>query len=379
MTDRRKRIVEVVQKAGLDGVLYTGGANFQYLSECTGYFWQRSMMNNMHGRYSARVTPECVIYMNSAGESTIVCIPQYRNSFPGERVIPSYMDQMEDTLSTVVDGKRIGIGSDCCEWIKKVLKGIDGGIQIVDAEWLLKDLRAIKDENELAQMRKLAAFTDDAVQYVVDHLHEGITQLETEQMLMQYGIDHGVQDFSFPPTAGFKTRGTFNPDENFDFNRKSRLVNGTMIAFDVGYMDKGYCSDWGRSVYFGKAPDHVREGYRALQAGQQSMVSRIVPNQTKFHELFEFVLEETARWGYDNVLRFKNTSQLHGHLIGIEVHEFPTIDRYCDEVLRPSMVFCSEPKMMFERECYIRVEDMILVTETGAEFLTKFERDLIEL
>jgi Xaa-Pro aminopeptidase len=43
------------------------------------------------------------------------------------------------------------------------------------------------------------------------------------------------------------------------------------------------------------------------------------------------------------------------------------------------MVFCSEPKMFFVDECYMRVEDMILVTETGAEFLTKFDRELFEL
>jgi len=379
MTERRKRILEKVREAGLDGILYAGGANFQYLSECNTYFWQRSCMNNMHGRFCSRISPECLIYMNDEGETTIVCIPGCKDSFPGNKVVLSYMDQMEDVLAGVIDGKRIGVGSDCGEWLRKTVHEIDPGIKIADAEWLLKDLRAIKDEKEIAQMRKLAAFTDEAVGHVIANLKEGMTQGETERMLMDYGIEHGIQDFSFPPTAGFKTRGTFNPDENFMFSKNSVLTEGTAIAFDVGYMDQGYCSDWGRTVYFGTAPKEVREGYEALQAGQQYMVSRIVPNETRFYQLYEYVLEETARRGYDHVLRFKNTSQLHGHLIGIEVHEFPTIDHYCDEILRPGMVFCSEPKMMFERECYMRVEDMILVTETGAEFLTNFPRELIEI
>ena len=45
----------------------------------------------------------------------------------------------------------------------------------------------------------------------------------------------------------------------------------------------------------------------------------------------------------------------------------------------PGMVFCSEPKMMFPGEMYMRVEDMILVTENGAESLSLFPRDLFEL
>ena len=379
MTGRRKKIVAKMEQEGLDGVIYAGGANFQYIAECTDYFWQRHIMNNMHGRYCARNTPECVIYLNSRGESTIVCIPKCRDSFPGNRVVLSYMDQMEDTLSTVLDGKRIGFGSDCGAWLEKTLKEIDAGLELVDAEWLLKDIRAIKEEGELAQLRKLAKFTDDAAGYVIERLQPDMTQLEIEQMLMQYGFDHSIQDFSFPPTAGIKIRKTFTPDENYAFERHTKLQEGAAIAFDVGYMDKGYCSDWGRTVYIGTPPDRVRKGYEALKLGQEAMVRRIVPNETKIYQLYEFVLNEAERLGCDDLLRFRDTSRLHGHLIGSEVHELPTIDRYCDEVLRPGMVFCSEPKVTIPEECYMRMEDMILVTETGAEFLTNFTRDLIAI
>ena len=50
-----------------------------------------------------------------------------------------------------------------------------------------------------------------------------------------------------------------------------------------------------------------------------------------------------------------------------------------DLILQPGMIFCSEPKMFFPNEGYMRVEDMVLVTETGAESLTKFPRDLFEI
>lgn len=378
MTERIKKCVKKVQEAGLDGVLYAQGANFQYLSECTAYFWQRHCMNNIGGRLSAKLLPEVLIYMNKEGKRTIVAIPQYKDQFEGLDVIVSYMDQLEDTLSEVIDGKRIGIGHDCHDYLQETLKIVDPDIEWVDAEPLFFDLRACKDEKEIEQLRKLAKFTDEAVMHVVTHLKEGMTQHEAERMLMEYGFAHGIQDFSFPPTAGFKTSGTFTPEENFEFPRTSKLVPKTAIAFDVGYMDNGYCSDWGRTVYFGKAPERVKKGYQALHQAQQYMVSQIIPNKTKVNELFDFVQEEVTRLGFGNELRHKEAGML-GHQIGIDCHEFPMLHRKSDEVLRPGMVFCSEPKMMFEGECYMRIEDMILVTETGAEFLTHFDRDLFEV
>ena len=84
--------------------------------------------------------------------------------------------------------------------------------------------------------------------------------------------------------------------------------------------------------------------------------------------------------GFYEYLRFKRTGPSgNGHQIGIEVHELPWLKRECDQVLLPGMVFCSEPKMMFPEECYVRVEDMILITEDGAVSLTNFPRDLFEI
>lgn len=378
MSVRIDNCVKKVQEANLDGVLFAQGANFQYLSECTTYFWQRYSMNNIMGRFSAKILPEVLIYMNKEGKRTILSIPQYRNHFENHDVVISYMDQWEDTLSKIIDGKRIGVGFDCHEYLEATLKEVDKEIECVDAEELFFDLRMCKDEAEIAQMRKLAKFTDDAVMYVVNNLKEGMTQYDAEKLLMDYGMFHGIQDFSFSPTCGFKTRGTFTPEESFEFPRDSKLVPGTAIAFDVGFMDKGYCSDWGRTVYFGKAPEYVKKGYEALQAGQQYMVSKIVPNKTNVNELYDLILEEVTRRGYANELRYKEEGML-GHQIGIDCHENPWLSRKEDAILRPGMIFCSEPKMMFEGECYMRVEDMILITETGAEFLTNFPRDLFEV
>ena len=383
VSERRKKCFEEFRKTGLDGILFAGGANFQYLAECTSYFWQRNCFTLDAPIAGTHIFPECMIYMNKEGKTTILTIPSKKDNFDTTKndVVVSFMDQFEDELRHIVDGKKIGIGRDCEDWFKSTLKEVDPEIETTNVETIFDDIRRIKDEKEIDQLRKLGKFTDDAVMYVVRHMYEGMTMWECERGIIDYGLTHGVQDLSFSPTCGFKTRNTENAQNIEPFEPERKLVPGTMVAFDIGYMDQGYCSDWGRTVYWGKAPELVKKGYEALQAAECYMVSQIKPGVTKFGELYGFICDKAGELGYEKYLRFQRNDYPggNGHHIGSEVHEVPFMLSDSDLVLQPGMVFCSEPKMFFPNEGYMRVEDMILVTEDGAEFLTNFPRDLFEL
>jgi len=377
--DRINKTIELMKKAKLDGLLYASSANFQYLLDANDYFWQRTCMNNIMGNSNSRLVPEALVYLNTKGEYYICCIPALKDIFKDHKnVFISYMDQMEDTMSQFITEKNIGVGFACQDYLIETLKEIDPEIKTVYCEDLLNELRWIKDEDEIQIMRQNAQFTDDAVRYVCDNLREGMSQFDAEKLLMDYGFAHEIPDFSFPPTCGFKTRNTKAATDALSFSRDTKLTKGTAIAFDVGYMNHGYCSDWGRTVYYGKAPELVKNGYHALQAGQQYMVSKIIPNKTNINELYGLVLEKVTELGYSDYLRYQEKGML-GHQIGIDCHEHPMLNNAIDFVLREGMVFCSEPKMFFENECYMRVEDMILITKTGAEFLTKFDREYFEV
>lgn len=382
MTDRRKRCFSEFVKTCLDGILFAAGANFQYLSECTSYFWQRNCFNLNAPVMGSHIIPECMIYMNREGKTTILTIPSKKDHFDTVKndVVVSYMDQFEDELRHIVDGKKIGIGRDCEEWLVRTLKEADPAIETVSVETIFDGIRRIKDDYEISQLRRLARFTDDAVMYVVRHMQEGMTMFDCERGIIDYGLSHGIQDLSFPPTCGFKTRNTENAQNIEPFEPERKLVPGTMVAFDIGYMDQGYCSDWGRTVYYGKAPELVRNGYAALQAAQCYMISQIEPGVTRYGDLYSYICDKAEELGYYQYLRFKREERGgNGHHIGTDVHEVPFLTYDSDLILQPGMVFCSEPKMFFPNEGYMRVEDMVLVTETGAESLTKFPRDLFEI
>lgn len=375
--NRREKILKKLNESGLDGLLFASGANFQYVVESNSYFWQRYCFNLDEPVAGARIIPEAMVYLNKGGKSTILTTPLLKEHFDTtlNDVVVSYMDQFEDELTKIIDGKKIGVGRDCEAWFRKTLN-----VKLIEVEDIFYDLRRIKDEKEIALMTKLGKFTDDAVMYVCKHLKPGMTMFEVERMIVDYGLQRGMADLSFPPTCGFKTRNTENAQNIEPFENDRKLVEGTMIAFDIGYMDRGYCSDWGRTVYYGKAPELVKKGYEALQAGETYMVSKIVPGVTKFGELYGFICDKVEELGYYDYLRFKrDETGGNGHHIGSEVHELPFLVPGDDLVLEPGMIFCSEPKMFFKNEGYMRVEDMILVTEDGAEFLTNFPRDLFEI
>ena len=375
--NRREKILKKLNESGLDGLLFASGANFQYVVESNSYFWQRYCFNLDEPVAGARIIPEAMVYLNKEGKSTILTTPLLKEHFDTtlNDVVVSYMDQFEDELTKIIDGKKIGIGRDCESWFRKTLK-----VKLIEVEDIFYDLRRIKDEKEIALMTKLGKFTDDAVMYVCKHLKPGMTMFEAERMIVDYGLQNGMADLSFPPTCGFKTRNTENAQSIEPFENDRKLVEGTMIAFDIGYMDRGYCSDWGRTVYVGRAPELVKKGYEALQAGETYMLSKIVPGVTKFGELYGFICDKVEELGYYDYLRFKrDETGGNGHHIGSEVHELPFLVPGDELVLQPGMIFCSEPKMFFKNEGYMRVEDMILVTEDGAKFLTNFPRDLFEI
>ena len=382
VTERRKKCFEEFRKTGLDGILFATGANFQYLAECTSYFWQRNCFNLDSLIAGSHIIPEAMVYMNKEGKTTILTIPSKKDYFDTAKndVVVSFMDQFEDELRHIVDGRKIGIGRDCDDWFRRTLKEVDPEIETVSVETIFDDIRRIKDKEEIDKLRKLGKFTDDAVMYVVRHMYEGMSMFECERGIIDYGLTHGIQDLSFAPTCGFKTRNTKNAENIEPFEPERKLVPGTMVAFDIGYMDQGYCSDWGRTVYYGKAPELVKKGYEALQAAECYMVSQIKPGVTRFGDLYDLICDKAEELGYYDYLRFKRDEPGgNGHHIGSEVHEAPFLIPGTELVLQPGMVFCSEPKMFFPNEGYMRVEDMILVTKDGAEFLTNFPRDLFEI
>lgn len=370
----------------LDGALFTLGASMVWLLQATDMDWQRQSWANINPHFrNMPLTglPEQLLYIPAEGAATLLATPRTAAKWQalGLDVEVSVYDRFADRLGRLMLGKNVstvGVGDVATNQLQHILHDVPGDPATAPCEALCAELRMVKQPEEIEKLAAAGALTDRAMQAILDMLHTGVTAYEVEEFFTDYGLKNGCSDLSFTPTCCIVETG--HPTAQAIDGRGDHvpLVPGCGLAFDLGYVLNGYCSDFGRSFYYGEPPRHCADAYAALQAGQVHMIESIVPYETNVKDLYGFVHEVTTAQGFGDVQRFPDTGSL-GHQIGIDCHEHPMLNFGVDFVLKPGMVFCSEPKIWLPGDMYMRVEDMVLVTEIGARSLTNFDRMMFEL
>jgi len=237
----------------------------------------------------------------------------------------------------------------------------------------------IKNPEEIERLRAVARLTDKALEQVIPLIREGVTQPELEAEVAAQGKRLGASGVSFAPAAKFTLSGSKPALDPFTYPKDRGLVAGTSIAFDMGFVLDGACSDHGRSFYFGEAPKGVRRGYEALHEAMLEVVDAMWDGSMRGCDLFPAFERVLDRLGYGDRLRARLPDGFIGHGIGADVHESPMLTPQCTEPIRAGMVLALEPKLWLPGEYYLRVEDMVLVGETRSEVLTAFSREVFEI
>jgi Xaa-Pro dipeptidase len=379
--DFKRRLVGLqnkMEELDLDLVVYGSCQNFQYL---TGLLidWRHetdlgSQVNNVFvpqkGEPIVTVGEE---WLKQASEGSVkdVRTPGEKGSF--EKLIRKVLSDLN------VKGGKIGIGDHV--WgstIVELTKLLKDPV-FIKAESLLDCVRVIKDSGEIEKLRKVATLTDKAVEAVVPKIKEGVTQKELRIEVEREGKLLGATDVSFAPWVGFVKSGSEKTKDPTGYPLNKGLVSKTSIAFDVGFVLDGYCSDFGRSLYFGPAERKVKKGYEALQQSVIETVEKMKANSMRVCDVFPAIEKTLDRLGYGEYLRARLPNKSVGHNIGVEVHEPPWLDPENKDLLQSSMVMAVEPKLWNAGEYYFRVEDIVLVGKKRSEFLTRFDRELFQL
>ncbi|MHC4198631.1 MAG: M24 family metallopeptidase [Planctomycetota bacterium] len=278
-----------------------------------------------------------------------------------------------------VKGGRIALGQRVAEPVKRAIEQAAAGAELCGARGLMDHLRMVKEPGEIKRLRRVAGITGRALEAVVPRIKEGVTQPELEEEVALQGRRLGASGVSFEPAAKFVRRGSEVSSDPFTYPKEKGLVPGTSIAFDMGFVMDGYCSDFGRSFYFGPADEEARGGYAALHEALIETVSGMRDGGMGMSDLFPLLEKALDRLGYGDYLRARLPNGVLGHSIGVEVHENPWMRPGSDEPLRAGMVLALEPKLWHAGRYYLRVEDMVLVGAEESEILTSFDRELFEL
>ncbi len=388
MNERMKRLQAVLQQNDIDGALYATSSNMQYLLDDVTYHWQRTMYTGclpfmqkegVSGHFLN--DPDCILYIPAQGEPTLFMTFDRSKDMMHLDIHKEigYFHRLMDMVSPYLKGKTIALGESCRHYFEDLLEEFAPQMKAVDGEDFVLKMRMVKDAKEIEAMRRVAAFTDQAMEKVTAALRPGITKGQVEQMLADIGVEAGLRDVSFPPAALFMETGTKQAENLGSDTPDMVLTPGMSIAFDFGYVMDGYCSDYGRSFYCGKAPDGIADGYKALQEAQCYLLSLIRPGIPMDLCFATLQKKMDACGGFGKYLRKADFPGLMGHQIGIDVHEHPWVHDEQKQEFLPGMIMCIEPKLWWPGQCYLRVEDMVLITETGCESLTVFDRERFSL
>ncbi len=367
---RRRRLAEELEVAELEAALFTSDANLHYFT---------GMPRLRRGEDAS---PACTVLAVTASGTTHL----FSGPGAGARGMPGitqhtidHPDAFGSAMKNLSVGHRFGVGASDGDWLAEAIRDAFPHAMITDGDPLAESLRRIKDDREIDVLRRAAAVADAVMEDVLGAVAFDVTQRGLREYIRAAGRKHGGAGTSFPPTAGFVQRGAPLESEPLCHPDDAGLRPGTSIAFDFGFIVDAYCSDFGRSLYFGKAPGHVRDAYRALAEAQQHVIETIEPGVTRLDTLFPEMEKQLDLAGYGWALRARLSDGTLGHQIGLDVHENPWIRPGCDDVAMPGMVFCLEPKLWHPGVYYLRIEDMILIGETGTETLTRFPRDRFEV
>ncbi|MCF0150815.1 MAG: aminopeptidase P family protein, partial [Firmicutes bacterium] len=375
---------QILKENGADGALYATSAAFVYLLDIPDFWFQRYSVTV--GPFTQFATPtltrpESILWVPAEGEPAVFTVPGRAAELKATAscpVITCYADYFANYLEGYLHGGTVAVGLSCRSQLEKIAKQANQyhkePLKLIYGEPFTDRLRCIKDDKEVALLAHAAAFTDWVMEQLVPMLKPGVTPFQVEDRIQQLAMEAGAADLSFAGNCICVEKGhptSYNP---YIFPKDRPLKKGTGVAFDMGFVLNGYCSDYGRSFYIGEPSKEAQDCYRALQKAVVWAADHIVPGKTLVNEASDLVFEGLKQSGKQLMLR-NHEDGVQGHQIGLEVHEDPWLCRStAREPFRPGMVFCLEPKIFVYDEIYLRVEDMIHITETGAEFLTKFDR-----
>ncbi|MCL2497421.1 MAG: Xaa-Pro peptidase family protein [Symbiobacteriaceae bacterium] len=386
MPDRIAKLQQLMIQDGVDGVLYATSGNMQYFLDDL-FFWQRTTDTgggktaadwHLNGHFFNK--PDCLLFIPAEGEAVLVLTYDKCDAMGHIPVTKraAFFPMLADELRPLLEGcHRIAVGESCQQALQAMVHQTDNRIIISDGEAYGEKLRMIKDAGEIAKLRQAAHFTDMAMGTITSALQEGVTPRMVQRLIAAIALDSGRGSISFNPAAIFVQSGAPGSEELFNYPPHAGLQEGTAIGFDFGYVVDGYCSDFGRSFYCGKNRQ-AREAYDALQEAQLYLLSLIKPG-VSLGSTFATLHDKLEGHGLGKYLRRVGDFGIMGHQIGIDVHERPWLRSDEEAVFLPGMVLCIEPKIMWPGLCYLRVEDMVLITETGCESLTKYDRSHFEL
>ena len=240
------------------------------------------------------------------------------------------------------------------------------GVELVAGGDPVEDLRVVKDASEIQRIAAATDAADDALRAVLEQGLAGRTEQAVATELVRQLEDRGASGPSFAPIVAAGPHGALPHAQPRDVT----IESGQLVVIDWGAVLDGYCSDCTRTVATGTVSGAAREVYDLVLAAQLAGVAAITPGASGRE------VDDAARSVIQAAGHGEHFGHGLGHGVGIEVHEAPRLSQRSDSILADGHVVTVEPGVYLPGELGVRIEDLVVVTESGPQILTSLPKDL---
>ncbi|MGQ7408149.1 M24 family metallopeptidase [Streptococcus suis] len=280
-----------------------------------------------------------------------------------------------DDLGTVaglvrdMDIKEVAFEDEVSVAYFKSMEAVFAGTNLRPTTNLIADLRMIKDAAEIATIQRACQISDQAFIDALDFIKPGKTEIEIANFLDFRMREMGAEGVSFDTIAASGYRSAM------PHGRASNKVieAGEALTLDFGCLYDHYVSDMTRTVYVGSVSDEEREIYETVLTANKTLIATAKAGMEykEFDGVPRRVIEQAGYGPY--------FTHGIGHGMGLDVHEYPYFSRTATDTIQAGMILTDEPGIYLEGKYGVRIEDDLLITETGCKVLTLAPKELIVL
>ncbi|MDR1778754.1 MAG: aminopeptidase P family protein [Clostridiales Family XIII bacterium] len=220
---------------------------------------------------------------------------------------------------------------------------------------------------KIVNITKAAALGDACFTYILGEINVGMREKEVADLIDAYLLSHGGEALAFPTICVSGACGS----EPHGVPSEKKIESGDLVTMDFGAVVGGYCGDMTRTVAVGKPSAEMKKVYEVVLAAQFAGIAALAPG-AKCKAVDAAARDVIAAAGYGEYY-------VHGtgHGVGQEVHEAPTLNPKSKESLKAGQAVTVEPGIYIPGTGGCRIEDLLIITETGTVNLVASEKQLI--
>jgi Xaa-Pro aminopeptidase len=355
MEHRLRRLRAALAATDLPGLIVGAPANRRYLSGFTAsYGWL--LITEGH----AVVLTDSRYIIQARHEAPGFAVRQIVS--PGKTLVDIVLELCRETG---LDRLGFEAGHTTIAEHGRLAAGLGDVVALRPTEGLIEGLRMVKDEAEIALMRRAIAITDAVMDAVTPQLRPGHTERQAAWLFEQALREAGADGPSFPVIVAAGHHAAL-PHHRPGHDT---LGEGRAIIIDMGARLDGYNADLTRTVVIGQPDERFRAIHATVLDAQQRAIAGVRPG-VRAHQIDAIARDAITAAGHG-----EHFGHGTGHGIGIDVHEAPflrwTTPGGTSLPLEAGMIFSIEPGIYVEGWGGVRIEDLVLVIGDGCEVLSR--------